>query len=193
MARGQTSKSFPVLTTGPLNDQTDNAPSLYFVTLWPQIAAHDGWRKLTRKRRMKTTRSNQAKMGSTPYLRLCSATLSFSLVACAAPQLGELRSFPPGDTASVQAPVECLYEKGSEHVSSYLGMSEPKYQTFINSARTDAWFRQPLTLVELQATARNTTEITRRQTSSAAALGQGDDLMQYLRSNPCGSLATPKN
>lgn len=113
------------------------------------------------------------------------AGLTCGLAGCAAPQIGELRATPPTDEITVSAPLPCLYEKGAERVYSYLGMTEPKFQGYINSTGTDAWFRQPLTLVELHAKAPAETVVRRRQTPSAAALGQAGDLMQYLSKNPC--------
>lgn len=107
------------------------------------------------------------------------------MAGCAAPQISELRAIPPTDQIVITATLPCLYEKGVERVSSYLGMSEPKFQSYANGSGTEAWFRQPLTLVELRATAPNETTIFRRQTTSAAAFGQADDLMAYLSKNPC--------
>lgn len=109
------------------------------------------------------------------------------LAGCAAPQISELRATAPVDQFTVSAPVPCLYEQAVEHVSSYLGLSEPKFQTYINGTGTEAWLRQPLTLIELKAAGSTTTVVSRRQTSSAHALGQADDLMAFLSGNPCNA------
>lgn len=109
------------------------------------------------------------------------------LAGCAGPQIDDLRSQSPNAQFQVNAPIECLYDKGVEHASSYLGMSEPKFSWYIDSNRKYAWFRQPLTLVELRSIGPSSTEVRRSQTSSADALGQGGDLLAYLSSGQCSS------
>ena len=105
--------------------------------------------------------------------------------ACAIPQIQELRSTPPNERFTVDAPLGCLYDKGVEHVSSYIGMSEPKFTWYLDPDHQYAWFRQPLTLVELKAKLNNVTEVRRSQTPSAQSFGQGDELIKFLKSNPC--------
>jgi hypothetical protein len=122
-----------------------------------------------------------------------SATLSITLVsallsACAVPQTSELRSQPANAQLQVNASIECLYNKGVERVSSYSGMSEPRFTWYMDATRTSAWFRQPLTLVELRSLSPGITEVRRSQTSSASAFGQGNDLLAFLQSNPCSGV-----
>lgn len=105
--------------------------------------------------------------------------------ACAIPQIQELRSTPPNERFTVQAPLQCLYDKGVEHVSSYIGMSEPEFTWYLDPNREYAWFRQPLTLIELKVKPNNTTEVSRSQTPSAQSFGQGEELIKFLKSNPC--------
>ena len=105
--------------------------------------------------------------------------------ACATPQIQELRSTPSNEQFTVHAPLECLYGKGVEHVSSYIGMIEPKFTWYLAPNRQYAWFRQPLTLIELETKPNNFTEVRRSQTPSAQFSGQGDDLIEFLKSNPC--------
>lgn len=113
--------------------------------------------------------------------------LVFSLLmsTCAIPQIQELRSTPPNDQFTVHAPLGCLYDKGVEHVSSYIGISEPKFTWYLDPDHQYAWFRQPLTLVELKGKPDNVTEVRRFQTPSAQSFGQGDELIRFLKSNPC--------
>lgn len=104
---------------------------------------------------------------------------------CATPQIGDLRTMPPNANFVVRADVGCLYQAGVEHASSYLGQTEPKFVWHKDASGQAAWFRQPLTLIDLRAVAVGATDVRRHQTSSAAALGQGDDLLAFLRANPC--------
>jgi hypothetical protein len=92
---------------------------------------------------------------------------------------------PPNAQFVVPAPLICLYNSGVEHVSSYIGMTEPRFTWYLDATQQYAWFRQPLTLIELEAKSTTGTEIRRLQTASASALGQGNTLLQYLRANPC--------
>jgi hypothetical protein len=101
------------------------------------------------------------------------------------PQLDELRSQPPNSAFIVNANLDCLYEKSVEHVSSYLGTSEPRFTWYIDASRRTAWFRQPLTLVEYAAASATTTQVRRYQTTSAAAFGQGNALLSFAQGNPC--------
>ncbi|WP_257820109.1 hypothetical protein [Burkholderia glumae] len=101
----------------------------------------------------------------------------------------ELTATEPNETFTVAADYHCLYEKGAERAASSLGMSEPKMSTYINAAGGYAWFRQPLTLIRLQAVGEHATRVTRQQHRSAAILGQGSDMLAYLRANPCGPAA----
>lgn len=111
--------------------------------------------------------------------------ISTLISACAVPRIQELRSIPPNEQFIIQAPIECLYDKGVEHVSSYIGMTEPKFTWYFDQNHKYAWFRQPLTLVELEAKTDNVTEVRRSQTSSAHSFGQGDQLIEFLKSDPC--------
>lgn len=104
---------------------------------------------------------------------------------CSLPDIDDLRGRPPNDSFVVAAPVECLYTAGVERVSAYIGMTEPKFVWHMDAVGTAAWFRQPLTIIDLRAASATTTEVRRHQRASAAALGQGDDLLSFLRSNPC--------
>ena len=79
----------------------------------------------------------------------------------------------------------CIYSQGVEHVSSYIGASEPSFTWFISENKQYAWFRQPLTLVELQSLGGSATEVRRKQTSSALFLGQGDQLLEFIKDHPC--------
>jgi hypothetical protein len=117
-------------------------------------------------------------------LLLCFVVFA-SLTACAIPKIQELRSTPPNERFAVQAPLGCLYDKGVEHVSSYIGMTEPKFTWYFDPSRHYAWFRQPLTLVELEAKSSHVTEVRRAQTPSAQSFGQGDELVKFLKANPC--------
>lgn len=116
---------------------------------------------------------------------LFSLIFPLMMSACAIPQIQELRSTPPNERFTVLAPLECLQGKGVEHVSSYIGLSEPRFTWNLDSNRQYAWFRQPLTLVELKAKPNNVTEVSRSQTPSAKNFGQGDELIKFLKSNPC--------
>ena len=111
--------------------------------------------------------------------------ISILISACAVPRIQELRSIPPNEKFIIQAPIGCLYYKGVEHVSSYIGMTEPKFTWYFDQNHKYAWFRQPLTLVELKAKTDNVTEVRRSQTSSAHSFGQGNQLIEFLKSNPC--------
>lgn len=111
--------------------------------------------------------------------------LMVAITGCATPQLSELKAISPNEEFIVQAPLNCLYDKGVEHVSSYIGMAEPQFTWYVNSNYSYAWFRQPLTLVELQAKSERATQVRRSQTASAEAFGQGNDLIEFLKANPC--------
>lgn len=111
--------------------------------------------------------------------------LLVGVIGCATPQIGELKAISPNEEFIVYASLDCLYDKGVEHVSSYIGMSEPRFTWYVNSSYSYGWFRQPLTLVELRAKSENSTQIRRSQTVSASAFGQGDDLIKFLKDNPC--------
>lgn len=109
----------------------------------------------------------------------------FALMSgCATPQYSELRAGTPNEDFLVSAMLTCLYEKSVEHVSSYIGINEPKFSWFRAADGEYAWFRQPLTLIELKSKS-IATEVVRYQTLSAEALGQGNELIKFLKSNPC--------
>ncbi|MEZ2310771.1 hypothetical protein AB6809_29425 [Paraburkholderia sp. RCC_158] len=99
----------------------------------------------------------------------------------------DLRATGANETFTVAAPLSCLYEKGVEHTAGANSFSEPPFTSFINRTGDSAWFRQPLTLVELKQVSANETAVDRRQTGSASAFGQANDLLHYLKSNPCAS------
>jgi hypothetical protein len=120
------------------------------------------------------------KLAATVFL-----VLAALIVGCAIPQIEELRSVPVNAQFIVNAPVDCLYDKGVGHVSSYIGMSEPKFTWYTDASRKYAWFRQPLTLIEIRAVNEGSTDVRRSQTPSAASFGQGNELLAYLKSNPC--------
>jgi len=107
------------------------------------------------------------------------------LAACSVPKIQELRAIPPNEKFIIQAPLNCLYNMGVEHVSTYIGMTEPPFTWHLDPNQQHAWFRQPLTLVSLKAKSENTTEVSRSQTSAAANFSQGSQLIEYLRANPC--------
>lgn len=107
------------------------------------------------------------------------------LTACSTPQIHELRSQAANTEFQVRAPIACLYDKGVEYASSYIGMSEPKFTWHIDANQKSAWFRQPLTLIELRTLGPELTEVRRSQTASAGALGQGSNLLAHFKSNPC--------
>lgn len=111
--------------------------------------------------------------------------LLVAVTGCATPQINELKAIPPNEEFIVYAPLDCLYDKSVEHVSSYIGMSEPRFTWYVNSSYSYGWFRQPLTLVELQAKSEYATQVRRSQTVSASVLGQGNDLIKFLKANPC--------
>jgi hypothetical protein len=116
--------------------------------------------------------------------RLFLAAMVASLTGCAA-QMDDLRARDANESFVVKAPLECLYEKGVEHATGMLGMSEPRFTMFINQQAGNAWFRQPLTLVELKRVSADSTVVSRRQTGSAEAFGQANDLMDFFQKNPC--------
>jgi hypothetical protein len=66
-------------------------------------------------------------------------------------------------------------------------MVEPKMTGFINGSGGYAWFRQPLTLIRLQSLGDHSTKVTRQQHGSAEALGQGSDMLVFLKGNPCAA------
>lgn len=107
-----------------------------------------------------------------------------AVTGCAMTQQ-ELAHEQPNAKFVVTAEFGCLYEKGAERAASSLGMSEPKMSGYISSNGGYAWFRQPLTLIMLRSKGAGSTEITRQQHGSAAVLGQGEDMLAYLKSNPC--------
>ena len=109
------------------------------------------------------------------------------VTSCAIPKIDELRSMPSNEQFTVNASMECLYNKGVEHVSSYIGMNEPKFTWYTDSSHRYSWFRQPLTLIEMKAKGDNEIVVERFQTSSAESFGQGNDLVEYLKLNPCGN------
>ena len=104
---------------------------------------------------------------------------------CSIPQVQDLRAMPPNERFIIQAPLACLYDRGVEHVSSYIGMNEPRFTWYTDSKNQYAWFRQPLTLVELEKKSNLTTEVRRSQTSSASSFGQANELIEFLKANPC--------
>jgi hypothetical protein len=65
------------------------------------------------------------------------------LSGCAIPQIDELRSMPPNAQFVVPVPLICLYNSGVEHVSSYIGMTEPRFTWYLDATQRYAWFRQP--------------------------------------------------
>ena len=93
-----------------------------------------------------------------------SFVLIVAMTGCATPQVSELRAIYPNEEFTVPAPLDCLYDKGVEHVSTYIGMSELRFTWYVNSNYSYGWFRQPLTLVELQAKSESVTEVRRSQT-----------------------------
>ncbi len=119
------------------------------------------------------------------FIRQIFILLTAALIGCTTPQIDEPRSLPSNAQFQINASIGCLYSMGVEHVSSYVGVSEPRFSWYIDSDRKYAWFRQPLTLVELRSLAPDLTEVRRSQTSSAIAFGQGNTLIAYLQSNPC--------
>lgn len=110
--------------------------------------------------------------------------IAASVAACAYPELGDLRARAPNASFVVEAPIGCLYERGVEHVSAY-GTSEPKFQWHMEADRRGAWFRQPLTLVELRFVSEGRTEVRRMQTAGSEAVGQAERFIGFLRGNPC--------
>lgn len=106
--------------------------------------------------------------------------------ACA-PTIQELRSTAPIAHFNIKASYECLYNKGVEHVTSQLPLMEPRFDYHIDSAGGVAWFRQPLTIIEIRRMSDKESSITLQQTPSAEAFGQGQKLIQFLKSNPCSS------
>jgi hypothetical protein len=106
------------------------------------------------------------------------------LVACA-PSIQELMSIPPGEEFKVNANYLCLYTKAVEHVSSYLGWTEPKFQYHIDHNSKKGWLRQPLTLVEIYYLTENSSLIKVHRTISSQAFNQASELVTYLKSNPC--------
>lgn len=114
--------------------------------------------------------------------------LAFGMSGCAMTQ-EELTKTQPNAQFIVAADYRCLYEKGAEKAASSLGMTEPKMSGYINPTGGYAWFRQPLTLIRLQSVDDHDTRVTRQQHGSAAALGQGNDMLAYLRANPCVATA----
>lgn len=112
--------------------------------------------------------------------------LAVGITGCAMTQ-DELAKTQPNAQFIVAADYRCLYEKGAEKAASSLGMAEPKMSRYINVSGGYAWFRQPLTLIRIQSVGDHQTEVTRQQHGSAAVLGQGNDMLNYLRNNPCAA------
>jgi len=119
--------------------------------------------------------------------QLLFAVMVASLSGCTVP-IDELRARDPNESFIVQAPLKCLYDKGVEHTAASSDTTEPRFTSSLDQPAGAAWFRQPLTLVELSRVSDNATAITRHQTGSAEAVSQADDLMAFFQSNPC---ATP--
>lgn len=112
------------------------------------------------------------------------AILSFS--GCiTAPSYEDIQRLPVNRSELVRAPLDCLFEKGLEKVTSKIWLGEPKPDGYLNQKQGDGWFRQPLTILMLKTEGANATRVTRQQTPSAAGFGQGDYLMDYFASNPC--------
>jgi hypothetical protein len=102
-----------------------------------------------------------------------------------APSYEDIQKLPANRVELVEAPIDCLFEKGVQTVTSKIWMGEPKPDGYLNQKQGYGWFRQPLTILMLKAEGANTTRITRQQTPSAAGFGQGEYLMEYFASNPC--------
>jgi hypothetical protein len=117
---------------------------------------------------------------------LCLGLMAIGITGCAMTQQ-ELLDVQPNAHFVVPADYRCLYEKGSEKAASSLGLTEPKMNGYINATGGYAWFRQPLTLIRLKSLGDHETEVTRQQHGSAAALGQGSDMLAFLRENPCAA------
>jgi hypothetical protein len=115
------------------------------------------------------------------------AAVVVTLMGCAV-SIDKLRARDPNESFIVQASLKCLYDRGVEHTSASSGTEEPRFTSSIDEPAGAAWFRQPLTLVELTRVSANATAIARHQTGSAEAVDQADDLMAFFQSNPC---ATP--
>jgi hypothetical protein len=109
------------------------------------------------------------------------------IAGCAAPQISELRSMQPNADFVTPGTVDCLFQAGVEHVSSYLGQTEPRFVWQKEASGDSAWFRQPLTLIELRPQSSASTQVRRFQTPTAEALGQGNELLAFLRASPCKS------
>jgi hypothetical protein len=122
-------------------------------------------------------------------LVLCGSAMVL-LSGCSAPKIAEMRGMESNVSFTVAAPLECLYQQGVERTAGGLNMTEPPFTAFINAQAGTAFFRQPLTLVELKRTPSGETDITRRQTSSAALFGQANDLVAFLKTNPCAESAS---
>ncbi len=108
-------------------------------------------------------------------------TLALLLTACAAPEMAELRAYPPTQTFVAAADIGCLFEKGKEHASGYNGFFTWNFA----EDRRSAWFRSPHTLLTLSAVGQGRTEVELRQGQLAATLNQNADLLTVLRTTRC--------
>lgn len=85
----------------------------------------------------------------------------------------------------VTGSLECTYSRGVEHVTSRIYMAEPAPSAFFDRQKQVAWFRQPLTLVELRQAGPGVVQVRRTRTSSAALGDQGGELLEFLKSHAC--------
>lgn len=102
-----------------------------------------------------------------------------------APSYESIQKLPVNRAQLVQAPIDCLFGKGVEMVTSRIWMGEPKPDAYLDQRQGYGWFRQPLTILMLKAEGSNVTRVTRQQTPSATAFGQGDYLIDFFAGNPC--------
>src|SRR5260370_34290494 len=98
-----------------------------------------------------------------------------SLSGCTVP-IDELRARDPNESFIVQAPLKCLYDKGIEHTAASSDATEPGFTSSLDQPAGAAWFRQPLTLVELSRMSDNASAITRHPKGSTEADSRDDNL-----------------
>ena len=66
-----------------------------------------------------------------------------------------------------------------------MGLYEPKFTYLVDDRRQVAWFRQPLTLTKIEYVTASTSLVTRRVAVTDDNFYQANDLIRFLKKNPC--------
>jgi hypothetical protein len=123
-----------------------------------------------------------------PRIELLFSASAAILSACAPTflTLGEMRALPAKDELSVAARSDCLFDRGMDFIASRAWLWEPRFTAHMETDGARAWFRQPLTLIEIERVSTHESIVRRTQTEGTPEY-HGRSLLIYLSGNPCGA------